>query len=198
MNLERHWLRIDLSRNVTGEHQSLGLRYLSEAERFSLVEWVTLLEAFTRLSDSMVWLNGESFSFQVFYDRFIDQTQSDGFITDLFAETDVAAGAPAIQASYARRIYHQLRSEPLALGDTPDTECLLSYCLYWWASFARGCAFEVEIFRDLEAAGIHFVAHDLRVREQRFSPSDGRVRHDRRHQEHDLFPVRRPLVPADL
>ena len=55
-------------------------------------------------------------------------------------------------------------------GDTPATESLLAYCLYWWA--VRGYAFEIEIFRDLEAASIHYTSHDLRVREQRFSPCD--------------------------
>jgi hypothetical protein len=30
----------------------------------------------------------------------------------------------------------------------------------------------MEIFRDLEMAGVNFTAHDLRVREQRFSPCD--------------------------
>jgi hypothetical protein len=165
-------MRVELGSNLTGEHQSLVRRYLGEAERFSLAEWVTLLEAFTRLGDSTVWLGEAPSSFQAFYDDFVDQAYSDGFIADLVAETDLVVRAPVIQASYARRIYQPLRREPLALGGTPETECLLSYCLYWWASFARGCAFELEIFRDLEAAGIHFVAHDLRLREQRFSPSD--------------------------
>jgi hypothetical protein len=58
------------------------------------------------------------------------------------------------------------------LGDTPATESLLAYCLYWWASFVRGYAFEIEIFHDLDAASIHYTAHDLRVREQRFSSCD--------------------------
>ena len=49
------------------------------------------------------------------------------------------------------------------LGETSATESLLAYCLYWSASFVRGYAFEVEIFRDLEAASIHYTSHDLRV-----------------------------------
>lgn len=162
----------ELATNLTDEHKALVLRYLGEAERFSLAEWVTLLEAFTTLSGSMARLDDERLTFQAFYDRFIDQVYSEVFIAGLFAETDILARVPAIQASYARQIYQRLRNEPFALGSTPETECLLAYCLYWWASFARGYAFELEVFRDLEAAGVHFTAHDLRMREQRFSPCD--------------------------
>jgi hypothetical protein len=39
-------------------------------------------------------------------------------------------------------------------------------------AFARGYALEVEIFRDLEASGVQFAAHDLSDRHQRFSSSD--------------------------
>jgi hypothetical protein len=163
---------VELAPTLTDEHKALVLRYLGEAERFSLAEWVTLLEAFTTLGGSTARLDGETLTFQAFYNRFVDQTYSDAFIADLFAETDVPTRAPTIQAGYARQIYRQLRDEPFVLGNTSETECLLAYCLYWWASFARGYAFELEILHDLEAAGIHFTAHDLRVREQRFSPCD--------------------------
>ncbi|MBI4331618.1 MAG: hypothetical protein HY673_10095, partial [Chloroflexi bacterium] len=163
---------VELATSLTGEHKALVLRYLGEAERFSLTEWVTLLEAFTTLSGSTARRGEESLTFQAFYDCFVDQAYSDAFIADLFAETDVLSRAPAIQSGYARQIYQRLCNEPFVLGGMSDTECLLAYCLYWWASFARGYAFELEILRDLEVAGVHFTAHDLRVREQRFSPCD--------------------------
>ncbi|MBN1890242.1 MAG: hypothetical protein JW850_19760 [Thermoflexales bacterium] len=44
--------------------------------------------------------------------------------------------------------------------------------MYWWNAFARGYALEVEIFRDLQASGIQFQAHELLDRQQRYSPSD--------------------------
>jgi hypothetical protein len=56
--------------------------------------------------------------------------------------------------------------------DLPGSELLAAYCLYWWTSFARGYRFEVTILRQLEAAGIKFSAHDLRVRAERLSPYD--------------------------
>jgi len=163
---------VKLAPALTDAHRALVLRYLGEAERFSLAEWVTLLEAFTMLSDSTVRLDEETLTFRAFYDRFVDQRRSDAFIAALFAETDIAARTPAIHAGYARQLYQQLRDEPFALGEPLETQCLLAYCLYWWASFARGYAFELEVFRDLQAAGIPFAAHDLRVRAQRFSPCD--------------------------
>jgi hypothetical protein len=163
---------IDLTPSLTAEQQALVLRYLGEAERFSLDQWVTLLEAFTNLSRSRVRLDEEALTFQAFYDRFIDQSYSDRFVADLIGEPDLAVRASAIQARYAREIYRQLRAEPLALDATVVSRCLLAYCLYWWASFARGCAFELEIIRDLQAAGIRLATHDLRVREERFTPSD--------------------------
>jgi hypothetical protein len=165
-------IAVELTSGLAGEHRALVLRYLGEAERFSSAEWVTLLEAFTLLGDSIVRLDEEIWTFQGFYDRFIEQSYGDRFIADLLAQTDIPAHAPTIQAAYARQVYQQLRTEPFALGGGPEAECLLAYSLYWWSSFARGYAFEAEIFRDLEAAGVHFVAHDLRVREERFSPCD--------------------------
>ena len=163
---------VELAASLTSEHKALVLRYLGTAERFSLAEWVTLLEAFTLLSDSTVQLQGVTLTLQAFYDRFIDQVYGDACIAELLAATEISVNAPAIQARYARQLYQQLRREPFMLGDTPATESLLAYCLYWWASFVRGYAFEIAIFRDLDAARIHYTAHDLRVREQRFSPCD--------------------------
>ena len=163
---------VELTQTLTDAQKTLLLRYLGEAERFSLTEWVTLLEAFTMLAEATVQLNQQRLTFQAFYDRFIDDVKSDAFIAELYAETDVPARAPAIQAGYAREIFAQLRCEPFTLGKTPETECLLAYCLYWWASFARGSIFELTIFRDMTETGIQFTPHDLRVRAERFSPCD--------------------------
>jgi hypothetical protein len=165
-------VRVELTSALTDEQKAAVLRYLGEAERFSSAEWVTLLEAFTTLHDSTVQLEEATLSFQVFYERLVDRKSSDQFIAELLANTDVSVQASALQARYARQIYQQLRSPPYVLGSTPESECLLAYCLYWWASFARGYTFEWETFRDLTDAGIRFVAHDLLVREQRRSPVD--------------------------
>ncbi len=163
---------VELTPTCTAEQIALVLRYLGEAERFSGAEWVTLLEAFTVLGGSSVRVGEDQMTFQAFYDRFVDQAYGDACIADLLTAADLSTRAPAIQAGYARQAYQRLRGEPFGLGGAPETECLLAYCLYWWASFARGYAFEVEILRDLDAAGIRFRAHDLQVRAERFSPWD--------------------------
>jgi hypothetical protein len=49
---------------------------------------------------------------------------------------------------------------------------LLAFCLYWWAAFVRGYAFEISIFRDLAKSRITFVPHDYRRRYERRSFCD--------------------------
>ena len=78
-------IAVALAASLTDEHKALVLCYLGTAERFSLAEWVTLLEAFTMLSDSTVQLQGETLTLQAFYDRFVDQAYSDACIAELFA-----------------------------------------------------------------------------------------------------------------
>ena len=70
-------VRVELTGSLTGEQRTLVLRYLGEAERFSPTQWVKLLEAFTWLDRSVVQLGSESWTFQEFYNRFIDQGYSD-------------------------------------------------------------------------------------------------------------------------
>jgi hypothetical protein len=118
-------IAVELAASLTDEHKTLVLRYLGAAERFSLAEWVTLLEAFTMLSDSTVQLQGTTLTLQAFYDRFIDQVYGDACIAELLAAIEISASAPVIQARYARQLYQQLRREPFMLGDTPATESLL-------------------------------------------------------------------------
>lgn len=48
----------------------------------------------------------------------------------------------------------------------------MAYCLFWWYSFTKGYAFEIEIFADLKKSGVAFNAHDLQVRAERFSAFD--------------------------
>jgi hypothetical protein len=47
---------VELAETCTAEQTALVLRYLGEAERFSATEWVMLLEAFTTLGASSVFL----------------------------------------------------------------------------------------------------------------------------------------------
>lgn len=68
-----------------------------------------------------------------------------------------------------------LRKAQLDSPDIPETRLLLAYCLYWWEATAKGYAFEIEIFRDLEYSGIDFVAHNIRRQAERFTVYDLQV-----------------------
>jgi hypothetical protein len=85
---------------------------------------------------------------------------------------DIRAEGAALWARYARRIVQEVAQRGWRRSEIPETRLLLAHLLYWWGAFARGYALEVEVFRDLERSGVAFTAHDLRDRQQRFSPSD--------------------------
>jgi len=165
-------LEIDHPPNLTEEQRAIALRYIGGAHTFSSAEWAALFDAFNSLARSTVVVQGHRLTFREFYERVVDLPRSDLFISEILNLGDVRHGAARLQASHSREVFRLLRSDPYELGDSPDSELLLSYCLYWWASFARGYAFEIEVTRDLEASGIRFEAHDIRVRSQRLSPCD--------------------------
>lgn len=79
-------IAVQLTSALTNEHRALVLRYLGGAERFSSAEWVTVLEAFTRLGDSTAQLQQGTLTFQALYDRIVDQGYSDRFVAALLAE----------------------------------------------------------------------------------------------------------------
>ncbi len=90
----------------------------------------------------------------------------------LVATPDVAQAAPRLQAATARQIVQWLQQQDCYQKGQLESRVLLTFCLYWWSAFALGYAFEVEIFRDLQAAGIEFSAHDITDRTERLSPFD--------------------------
>jgi hypothetical protein len=65
-----------------------------------------------------------------------------------------------------------LEREGLYDESVANSEYFAAHCLYWWSAFARGYRFEVAMFRDLEASGIEFDAHDISVRAERLSAYD--------------------------
>ena len=69
-------------------------------------------------------------------------------------------------------IVKHLQQVDLQRPEWPETNLLLSYCLYFWESFTAGYAFEVRIFRDLTASGMIFNAHDIRSRQERYLSYD--------------------------
>ena len=102
----------------------------------------------------------------------MDKRFADPFLEALTETQDLEKDALTLQASAARRIGRFLDGSPDFSRRDPKCQLLLVYCLYWWSAFARGYIFEVSIFRDLEASGIAYVAHDVTDRWERFSPYD--------------------------
>jgi hypothetical protein len=80
--------------------------------------------------------------------------------------------APRLQAATARQIVRWVQQQDCYQRGQLESRWLLTFCLYWWSAFALGYTFEVEIFRDLRAAGIEFHAHDVTDRRERLSPFD--------------------------
>ena len=77
--------------------------------------------------------------------------------------------SPALTAGFAGQIAPVLEQAGVLAQDVPQSYLLFAYCVYWWQSFARGYAFEVEIMRDLKISQVDFKMHDLLSRGERYS-----------------------------
>jgi hypothetical protein len=135
--------------------------------------WALAFAAFDLLDRAVLVTAAGRTTFRAVYRDLVDRPLADAYIDELLALGDVHAASPALWARYARRIVQAVTQRGWR---RPETRLLVAYLLYWWGAFARGYALEVEVFRDLEQTGIAFTAHDLRNRQQRFSPSDLTVR----------------------
>ena len=165
-------MNISLNPQFTAEHQSLIIRYIEQPGTFSRQEWRDVLYAFDLLRVSVVRHEQETFTFGAFYERFVDTPFADRFLRELMAQTEVEAVTGRLMSAYSREIRQTLGDVGLRPPMNTPTRLLLTYCLYWWASFAKGYALEIAVFRDLEAANIIYQAHDLLDRQARYTPYD--------------------------
>lgn len=157
----------------TIDHQKAVLKHMEEgAWTLSRREWELALSGFGLLHDAQVHIRSGWHSFASIYESQVDTVFADRYLTDLLALTDVANQSTALWARYARIITATWNGAKwhLALGE--GRQLLLSYWLFWWRSFTLGYAFEVQVFRDLEAENIVFTAHDIRNQAERRSPYD--------------------------
>jgi|LakMenEpi03Aug12_release.lakeMendotaPanAssembly.Ray.scaffolds.fasta_scaffold325449_1 hypothetical protein len=162
-----------LPTGYTDQHQRLGLYYLQQGRcGLTSAESQMIMAGFDLLHHAVVVTDQEKLSFSTIYQRYVDTHFADPYLDALLQIADVAKEHNALRARYARVILQQLLAAGFQQGDVIESNLLLAYCLYFWESFAVGYAFEVEIFRDLQASGIHFRAHDLRSRQERLSPYD--------------------------
>lgn len=162
---------IQLPVNFTPHHEAIVIRYLT-GQLHGQEEWRLATVAFTLLDDAMVTTADHTYTFRQFYQHLVDEQLSDAYLRALFRLSDVSQQSPPLWASFARQIVQAFTRLQWQAREQTVIQLCLSYLLYWWNAFARGYAFEVEVFQDLQRAGIHFQAHNLLDHNQRFSPSD--------------------------
>jgi len=157
----------------TENHRRAVYQYQSTLEGLSPHVWATLFEAMDLLRTALVSRRpGPQRTFASLYHSLVDLRYADSYITALLNSENPSQISMPLWAAIARRINQDLRTSGFLDASVPDSRLLLSYLLYWWQQFARGYAFEIEIFRDLTASRLDFKAHDLRVRAERLSPVD--------------------------
>jgi hypothetical protein len=164
-------VKIILHPELSDYQIDLLLRYADPTYRLSRGEWPDFLRAIDLLALSGVKWGEQSYSFRGFYTAFVDKVYATTFLAELVGLQDLTTGSGLIRA-YSDHIKADLATLGLKTKGTLEERCLLVFCLYWWTSFGKGYLYEVEIFRDLDEAGITFVPHDLLQEGERFSPYD--------------------------
>ena len=164
--------RFLIASGFSKEHERALTFYLQDDRKLSTEQWRLLYEGINYLDQSEVEITGERFAFRQLYNRHIDQAFADEYLEQLIGLIEPDAHGTTLTAQYARKIAPTLEQQQLLLRNNPQSYLLFAYCVYWWQSFARGYAFEVELKRDLEASKIIFAMHDVRSRAERYSQAD--------------------------
>lgn len=165
-------LSFRIKQGFTKEHEFVFTRYLQDDRHLTIDMWRLLYEAVALLDQSEVHFDQTRYTFRQVYNLYIDQAFADEYIEQLVLLPDVITQFPSLTATFARRIVSTLEQAQLRSRSIPQSILLLAYCVYWWQSFTRGYAFEIEVKRDLEASQIIFDMHDIRSRAERYSPAD--------------------------
>ena len=134
--------------------------------------WQLAFAAYDLLDEAVLVTPDGRYSFRALYLEVVDRRMADDYIRGLLALDQVKKESPALWSLYARQVVAECQGRGWRSADFSGARILTSYLLYWWGAFARGYAFEVEIFRDLQNSGIEFQAHDLLDRQARYSLSD--------------------------
>jgi len=165
-------VEIALPAGFSPEHAAALGQYLRSETRLDRAQWKLIWDATDILRQATVTLEGRTQIFARLYDDLVDRVYADPFIEALYRFDDVPRQAEHRRAKVARQIVANLREAGYYDRAVPESQLLLVFCLYWWQSFTKGYAFEVEVLRDLEATGIPHQAHDLRDRQARLAPFD--------------------------
>ena len=158
--------------DLTQEHRRLLDTYLTDDRLLRSTDWAKIYEAINWLNDARIVRQNRTWRFRQIYDQQIDDIFADSYLKHLLSLDDVSKQSQALAAMFARQIKPALQHAGFLRQGVRENWLLRAYCVYWWQSFARGYAFEVEIIQDLEANGIVFQAHDLHRRETRYSKAD--------------------------
>ncbi len=153
-------------------HRAALYTYMTNDRQLTQSKWRTLYKAIDILDKAQIMVAGRFRTFRQVYQERMDSVFADPYIARLLELEDVPGQSPALMAAFARRASTAIKESGLIRRDNPDSWLLWAYCIYWWQSFARGYAFEVEILQDLTLSGLSFVAHNLSSRYERFSPAD--------------------------
>ena len=165
-------ISITIPANFKREHERVVLKYFEAAGRLRANEWKLAFEAFDKLAHAKIYWHARQMSFADYYKQFVEATHADKFILTLLEAGNISTTAERLQAEVSRKILSSLQEDGLYAADVEGSQFLAAYSLYWWNSFARGYSFEVEVCRELDAARIAYIAHDLLNRAERFSPYD--------------------------
>jgi hypothetical protein len=165
-------LQIHLPSSLTNMHIAVLRRYFQEERALLVPEWEQVLEAMDLLRTATLTHAGGVETFAALYNRLVDFVYADIFIERLLGLEHPLTQSEPLRAVLARRIIHDLRQADLYIPAVRESQLLVAFCAYWWQSFTKGYAFEIEVLRDLADANIRFVAHDLRYRDERLSPYD--------------------------
>ena len=165
-------IEITLPTEFTQKHAVALGQYFQSETRLNRTQWELVWDGVDILRQATITLKEKTQTFANLYDNLIDRVYADPFIEALYQFDDVSWQAEQRRAAVARQIVADLREAGYYDRTVPETQLVLVFCLYWWQSFSKGYAFEVEILRDLAVSGILYQAHDLRDRQARLSPFD--------------------------
>lgn len=157
---------------LTQEHRQVLATYLSDDRLLRSTDWPKIYKAIDLLKNARLIHQNRSMSFRQVYNQQIDRLFADSYLDQLLNLDDIPKQSPTLTAIFARQIKPSLERAGFLRQGVPENWLLWAYCVYWWRSFTRGYAFEVEIIRDLEVSGMIFKANDLRSHVERYFPSD--------------------------
>jgi hypothetical protein len=157
---------------LTKKHEVALRTYLSRNPQYDGSVWELIYEAIDLLAQAQVIEEQVTRTFKQVYTEHVERPFADRYIEQLLTSKDVTKDSPGITAAFARQIIPTLQKANLFGRQQPQSWLLLIYCVYWWQSFAKGYAFEVEIMHDLLKSGIDFHMHDIQNQFGRYSPAD--------------------------